>query len=334
MTYVFGGSGFIGSRFCARLHTAGVPFTIIDKRESGSFPERTVIADVRTPEELRAAIPTGASASHGTSTVVNLAAEHRDDVRPLSLYHDVNVGGAENVCAFARDRGIERIVFTSTVAVYGFAPPGTDETGAIRPFNEYGRTKALAERVYRRWQSEDPSRRTLVIVRPTVVFGEGNRGNVYNLFRQIARGAFVMIGTGRNYKSMAYVENVAAFLEHAMRFGTGVHVVNYVDTPDYDMNRLVGTVRAALGRSKPPARVPYTIGLAAGYACDAAARVSRRSFPVSVVRVRKFAATTRFSGSASATGFSPPVPLADALARTIRFEFLDPPSAAELFFTE
>ena len=334
MTYVLGGSGFIGSRFCARLHVSGIPFTIVDKRQSRSFPERTVIADVRSPDELRSAMLSGTSDHTSESTFVNLAAEHRDDVRPLSLYHDVNVGGAENVCSLARELGVELIVFTSSVAVYGFAPAGTDETGEIRPFNEYGRTKALAEDVYRRWYAEDPERRTLVIVRPTVVFGEGNRGNVYNLLRQIARGVFVMVGHGRNHKSMAYVENVAAFLEHAMSFGRGVHVVNYVDTPDFDMNGLVATVRAALGRSRTPVRVPFVIGLAAGYACDAAARVSRRNFPVSAVRVRKFAATTQFSGRASATGFSPPVPLPDALARTIRFEFVDPPSTTELFFTE
>ena len=49
------------------------------------------------------------------------------------------------------------------------------EEGAINPFNEYGRTKALAEDVYREWRAKDPDSRSLIIVRPTVVFGEGNR---------------------------------------------------------------------------------------------------------------------------------------------------------------
>ena len=54
--------------------------------------------------------------------------------------------------------------------------------------------------------------RSLVIVRPAAVFGEGNRGNVYQLLRQIASRRFVMVGSGHNRKSMAYVGNVSALL--------------------------------------------------------------------------------------------------------------------------
>ncbi|MBL3955904.1 NAD-dependent epimerase/dehydratase family protein, partial [Bacteroides thetaiotaomicron] len=50
------------------------------------------------------------------------------------------------------------------------------------------------------------------ILRPTVIFGEGNRGNVYNLLRQITSGRFLMVGDGENRKSMAYVGNVVAFI--------------------------------------------------------------------------------------------------------------------------
>ena len=112
------------------------------------------------------------------------------------------------------------------MACYGNAPPGTGEGGAIAPFNDYGRTKFLAEEVYRAWQRDDPSRRTLAIVRPTVIFGEQNRGNVYNLLRQIASGRFVMVGAGRNTKSMAYVGNVAAFLSELLSTRHGNVLVN------------------------------------------------------------------------------------------------------------
>ncbi len=87
-----------------------------------------------------------------------------------------------------------------------------------------------------------------MIVRPTVVFGEQNRGNVYNLLRQIASGKFMMIGDGTNRKSMAYVENVAAFLEYSLGFENGVHIYNYIDKPDFDMNTLVSKVNKALGK--------------------------------------------------------------------------------------
>ena len=79
------------------------------------------------------------------------------------------------------------------MAVYGFAPVGTDETGAINYFNDYGRTKWLAEEEYRQWLKSNCQNK-VVIIRPTVIFGEGNRGNVYNLLRQIASGSFLWWG--------------------------------------------------------------------------------------------------------------------------------------------
>jgi len=92
----------------------------------------------------------------------------------------------------------------------------------------------LAESVYKEWQQEDTKNRTLAIVRPTVIFGEGHRGNVYNLLNQIFTGRFVMFGDGRNRKSMAYVENVVAFLEHSLSFKPGVHIYNYfLKSPAY-----------------------------------------------------------------------------------------------------
>jgi len=66
----------------------------------------------------------------------------------------VNVCGAENVCQAARMRNVDKIIFTSTVAVYGFAPLGTNESGEIKPFNDYGRTKWQSESIYKAWQGE------------------------------------------------------------------------------------------------------------------------------------------------------------------------------------
>src|SRR5690606_9465278 len=124
-----------------RLDESGQDFVIIDKVPSTDYPHHWRFGDVRDIESLRASIPSGA-------TIVNLAAEHRDNVRPATLYHEVNVAGAKVVCDVAAERGCQQIVFTSSVACYGFAPPGTGEDGRLAPFNEYGRTKAAAETVY------------------------------------------------------------------------------------------------------------------------------------------------------------------------------------------
>ena len=228
-----------------------------------------------------------------------------------------------------------KIIFTSSEAIYGFAPADTDESGEPNYFNDYGRTKYLAEQVYKEWQAEDKDNRTLVIIRPTVIFGEGNRGNVYNLLNQIASGRFVMFGSGQNIKSMAYVENVAAFLEYSLSFKPGLHIYNYIDKPDFDMNTLVSEARKTLfGKNDVGLRLPAFLGMGIGYFADFVAKVTGKTLPVSSIRVTKFMGTTQFASSVSETGFAPPVCLEEGFARTLRYEFLEDNSDKQTFETE
>lgn len=325
---IIGGSGFIGTRLANRLEKADLDFYILDKKASDAYADLSYVVDVRDLDGLRATLK-------DANILINLAAEHRDDVRPKSLYDEVNVEGARNLCSVAREKNIQHIIFTSSVAVYGFAPANTGEDGEINYFNDYGRTKWEAEKIFRSWQQEDPEGRTLVIVRPTVVFGEQNRGNVYNLLRQVASGKFVMIGKGINKKSMAYVENVAAFLEHSLTFPPGIHTYNYIDKPDFDMNTLVSVVRKTLGKSDEIAlRIPYGLGYLIGLGCDVVANITGKNLPVSSIRVKKFCATTQFNTTVSETGFVPPVSLEEGLRKTVIHEFLEDNSKKPLFFTE
>lgn len=325
---VIGGAGFLGTNYCRFLADREIDFEIIDLRKSQRFADRSVIADIRDLDALRRAV-TG-------QVVVHLAAVHRDDVSDRRAYFDVNVTGTDNVARICAEKGIAKIVFTSSVAVYGFAEEGADETAPVNPFNEYGRTKYLAEQKLVAWHEEAADDRALVIVRPTVIFGEGNRGNVHTLLSQINSGRFVMVGSGKNRKSMAYVGNVVAFLDAAVRSDSKCAVFNYVDTPDLDMNTLVEQVRLALlKRAGVGPRLPYGLGLAAGYICDGLARLSGRSLPFSSIRVRKFCATTAFSSAKDQMeGFRAPFTLHQGLQRTLESEFLSPDPGREIFYTE
>ncbi|WP_282807249.1 NAD-dependent epimerase/dehydratase family protein [Hafnia alvei] len=316
MLAIIGGSGFIGSRLSKLLNENCVDFKIIDKVVSSNFPEKYKYGDVMEPDSLRDALD-------NVDVIINLAAEHKDNVQPISLYYDVNVKGAKNVCAVAEQLDIKHIVFTSSVAVYGFVEKETGEDGEFHPFNDYGKSKLEAEYVYDAWQAQDVDR-TLVTIRPTVVFGENNRGNVYNLFRQIASGKFLMIGAGNNQKSMAYVENIAAFLKFATTLKFGRHVFNYIDKPDFTMNELTDVICTALHRKKNNIRIPYAVGITGGYCLDILSKITGKEFPVSSIRVKKFCARTQFkSNNIAATGFKAPVTLEQGIANTVRHEFLE-----------
>ena len=323
---VIGGSGFVGTNLCRQLSLKQQDFEIIDLKMSNQFPEKCKIADVRNADSLRKAM-TG-------DVVVNLAAVHRDDVRDKTAYQRTNVDGAENVALVCEEKGIDKIVFTSTVAVYGFAEPGTDESGEINPFNEYGRTKFEAEEKFRQWHTKGEN--SLIIVRPTVIFGEGNRGNVFNLLKQIASGKFLMVGQGENKKSMAYIGNIVAFLETCVATDQKYGVYNYVDTPDLTMNELVSQVRAKLkGKEGVGLRLPYWLGMLLGYVADAVAMLSGKNLPVSSIRVKKFASSTEFkSAKVSLENFQAPFSLSHGVERTLQSEFISPEPNREIFYTE
>lgn len=313
---VVGGSGFIGSRLVGRLLQLGHDVTLFDKAPSARHAERLIRGDVRDASALRRALD-------GFEYVVALAAEHRDDVRPASLYRDVNVGGAGNLVAAAAHANVRRMVFVSSVAVYGLAQPRAAETAPLKPANDYGRSKAAAERVHVRW-AEAAADRSLLILRPAVVFGEGNRGNVHVLAEQIRRGRFAMVGSGRNRKSMAYVGNLVEFIAQHLRDAPGWRVLNYADGPDYSTGELVARLCELLGRARPSWRLPYPPALACGYACDALSVLLRRPLPVGSARVRKFCATTTVDTAAlEATGFVRPCSLHDGLARMVAHWYAD-----------
>ncbi len=312
---ITGGSGFIGTSLIELLtNIDDINVVNFDKKQSDYYPELTTIGDVRDLDALN-------KACANVDVIYNLAAEHADNVTPLSLYHDVNVGGAANVTKAAKSNNVKKIVFTSSVAIYGLNRGTPDESLDPQPFNEYGRTKLDAEKIFDAWHAETPHS-TLVTIRPAVVFGERNRGNVYNLINQIVSGRFLMIGDGKNCKSMGYVGNVAEFLKQQLEKDTGYYVYNYADKPDLSSSEIIDIVRDEMNISASNIKVPYCIGLLGGYAFDVLSKISGKKFPVSAVRIQKFCADTTINSSAAmSSGFKPPYSLEEGLKRMIKHEF-------------
>lgn len=323
---IIGGSGFVGTNLCRQLTSKNRDFEIIDLKMSNQFPNKCKIGDVRDIESLRQNI-TG-------NIIVNLAAVHRDDIRDLSEYKKTNVDGAINISSVCIQKDINKIIFTSSVAVYGFSEPGTSEDGAINPFNEYGRTKYAAEKEFLAWHEK--SNNSLIIIRPTVIFGEGNRGNVYNLLNQIASGKFLMIGNGNNKKSMAYVENVVAFIIACIDTDKKYGLYNYVDTPDLTMNQLVKHVRYKLiNKNNVGFKLPLWAGMLIGYIADMISNLTNKNLPVSSIRVKKFLASSEFaSAKTKLNNFQAPYKLIEGIERTLDSEFISPKKDREIFYTE
>jgi len=313
---VTGGSGFIGTNLVADLLKEGHNVTIYDKQKSETYPGLCIVADIRDKEKL-------ARSMRGVDAVYHLAAEHRDDVRPASLYYEVNVGGAENIVFAIKKNGVDRLIFTSTVAVYGLNSGTPNEDSPVKPFNDYGKSKYEAEIIFNKWVDSD-NKNSLIIVRPAVIFGEKNRGNVYNLLNQLASGKFIKVGKGINRKSMGYVLNLASFLTTLLESEPGQFVYNYADKPDLCMNELIKIFHNTLGKNpKLNFHIPYALGLMGGYGYDILAKITGKTYPVSSIRIKKFCADTVIDADRlHNTGFVPSYTLAEGLSRMIKSEFV------------
>lgn len=327
---LIGGSGFVGTRLLElyRISGTGNKLKNIDLQHSHFFDDVTSIGDVRSLDQMKEGLK-------GSDVVVLLAAQHRDDVTPRSLYYDTNVEGMRNTLQAMESNGVKHLVFFSSVAVYGLNKNNPDEEYPKDPFNDYGKSKWQAEEVLQEWYKTHPDW-TVSIIRPTVIFGERNRGNVYNLLKQIASGKFLMVGSGDNRKSMAYVGNIVAFVKFLIDNATdGYNVYNYIDKPDFTMNDLVMHVEKVLQKRIPSTHFPYWLGMLGGYCFDMLAFMTRKKLSVSSVRVKKFCATTEFNADKMlASGFVPPYSLEEGLRRTLEFEFLHPQKDSIVFKSE
>ena len=147
-----GGAGYVGSVIAARLAAAGHDVTVYDDLSRGHRaavpPDATFTeGDVRDTERLREVL-----AATGCRAVVHMAAlaEVAESVAQAERYSDVNLGGTKALVDAALATGVERVVFSSTAAVYG-APRRVpiEEDDPTEPANPYGETKLAAEAVLR-----------------------------------------------------------------------------------------------------------------------------------------------------------------------------------------
>ena len=158
--------------------------------------------------------------------MANFAAVHREPGHEDSEYYETNLLGAENVCAWAEVVGCKHIIFTSSIAPYGPSEVTKDESSLPVPVSAYGGSKLAAEKIHMCWQNGDAENRHLIIVRPGVVFGPGEGGNVSRLVRAVLHRYFFYMGNKDTRKAGVYVKELC----NAMRWvlqrqdTTGEHV--------------------------------------------------------------------------------------------------------------
>jgi nucleoside-diphosphate-sugar epimerase len=251
---VTGASGFIGTHLTDALIAQGDEVACLVRKTSPverlrSLGVRLIYGDVTDGESVSAALP-------GIQTVYHLAGS----ITALDrhTFHRVNCGGTTNVVRACSQQPQPPVaVLVSSLAAAGPSPDGRLRTEAdpIAPVSEYGRSKRAAELAAEDFAAQVP----ITVVRPAIVFGEGDRTTL-PLFRPVCRfGVQAVAGRSRFCYSLIHVTDLAQLLILAAQRGKRLAPGSNGGTPSHD-----GYYFAACDEHPTYADLAQTIGSLAG----------------------------------------------------------------------
>ncbi len=295
---IFGGSGFIGVFFAKELLARGGydKVYLFDKEQvtQKPFPYRArlvhesaeiveVNGDVRQPISWKP--------EETVALIANFAAVHREPGHEDYEYYETNLLGAENVTAWAEQVGCQDVIFTSSISPYGPSEEQKDERTLPVPATAYGGSKLAAEKIHQTWLAADKANRHLVIVRPGVVFGPGEGGNVSRLVKAVIKRYFFYMGNRTTRKAGTYVKELCAamlwVLARQKEQGGHFSLFNMTMNPGPSISEYVETVCSVAAIERKVPAVPYPLLLGVAYSIDAIARPLGIKHPFSPVRIRK-----------------------------------------------
>lgn len=312
MKYVLiGGSGFIGQHFIKALGDKMAINLDIDSGVNDTPFDYCNILDEENLKEVDLS-------KWAELTIIHLAAVHFDF---QTKYFETNVKGTRNVIDFLSKHGnIKKYVYFSSVATYGDSINGKDEHALQEPYNDYGKSKLEAEKLILEWHKKFNHIQT-VIVRPAVVFGEFNFGNVFNLIQQLRSGFFAIIGSGENIKSIAYAPNlVKSVLFTLTNVNEPLFIYNYSDYPQLKISEQCDNILRALEKKSPPIKIPLILTKLITKPIDLLEKLTGRDLKVNSMRVKKFTVPTFFNSDLiREKGYVQQYSIEEALSLTIKW---------------
>ena len=318
-TLVTGAAGFVGSHVTRQLVSTGQSVRVLVRPGSNlealaGFHVECCEGDLRDANSLERAM-------HGVRRVFHLAADYRLWApRPEEIYEN-NVEGTRKLLAAAKRAGVERIVYTSTVATiavprHGALPNEATQATLDEMIGHYKRSKFLAEQVAVEAAADGIP---VVIVNPTAPVGPWDwkptpTGRIILDFLKGKMPAYV--DTGLN---VAAVEDIAA--GHLLAAEKGRIGERYIlGARNMTLKQILDALSAITGRPAPRVRLPHAVALAAGYADQLFSRLAGREpqIPVEGVRMSRHRMFVESDKAARELGYQP-TSVEAALERAVRW---------------
>jgi dihydroflavonol-4-reductase len=293
---ITGATGFVGAAVArAALHAGWDVRTLIrsgsDRRNVQHLPVEIVLGDLADRASLE-------RAAENCQAVFHVAADYRLWApQPEPLYR-TNVEGTRNVLLAARHAGVERLVYTSSVATVGIPADGTpgDEQTPVAladMVGHYKRSKFLAEQLVR------ASAPGAIIVNPSTPIGPGDvkPTPTGQIIVDAARGRMpAYVDTGLN---IVHVDDVANGHLLALEHGRGGE--RYIlGGEDLTLSQILTQVAQLVGRTPPRIRLPHAAVLPIAYVAETYARLTQRSTRITVEGVRMARKRMFFSSAKAA----------------------------------
>jgi nucleoside-diphosphate-sugar epimerase len=282
---IFGGAGYIGTHLAQHFLQTG-RFTQVHLADIKDSPLKGQPGITASNIDVRQPIPTDI-AGPKAEWIFNLAAIHREPGHWPHEYFETNLLGAKNVADYAERTNCSNIFFTSSIAVYGPTSAATDESSLTCPTTAYGSSKYAAELIFERWAAGDKARR-LLTVRPGVIYGPGDPGNILRMIRAVKAGYFAFPGRRDQYKSYGYIHGLIDSIEFTMS-QQGSITYNYVESPTETLGQIVDHARRFVGARARSVALPLWLLLPIAHVAQL---VFGKSNPVHPVRVKKVATST------------------------------------------
>jgi nucleoside-diphosphate-sugar epimerase len=284
---ITGSAGFVGTKLQTYLSSLGHQVFMTDRikksknnyfKHNLGFDEISVLIDFFRDKKIE--------------TIIHLAAAKGDFMLTQKEFYDDNVRATASLIELIKELDLKNVIHYSTVSVYGHNNILKDENAELKPNNPYGLTKLKSEELLLDWQRKHNT--NLTILRPSVIYGENNYANMYNLMAMLSKKIPITVGSGNYIKSLIALENlidITIFVSNKM---SGIQIYNCTDEPYPTLDEIMTSISMVKGFRKPIIKIPIILALIVAFPVEILAKIIKKDLKITRERVLKFSKETDY----------------------------------------